>query len=73
MITDLPTRRIQYCYHSDKHFSDFLPTRWRQKSADIDMEQNHVTVTVCIAEVKPSQIRLCVLSDFKNAFLCLFS
>jgi len=48
MITDLPTRRIQYCYHSDKHFSDFLPTRWRQKSADIDMEQNHVTVTLCI-------------------------
>jgi len=34
--------------HSDKHLSDFLPTRWRQKSTGIDMEQNYVTVTVCI-------------------------
>jgi len=36
-------------YHSDKHFSEFLPTRWRQKSTGIDMEQNYVTVTLCIA------------------------
>jgi len=35
-------------YHSDKHFSEFLPTRWRQKSTGIDMEQNYATVTVCI-------------------------
>ena len=36
-------------YHSDKHFSGvFLPTRWRQKSTGIDMEQNYVTVTLCI-------------------------
>jgi len=35
-------------YHSDKHFSEFLPTRWRQKSTGIDMEQNYVTVTLCI-------------------------
>jgi len=34
--------------HSDEHFSDFLPTRWRQKSTGIDMEQNYVTVTLCI-------------------------
>ena len=26
----------------------FLPTRWRQKSTGIDMEQNYVTVTRCI-------------------------
>jgi len=26
-------------YHSDKHFSEFLPKRWRQKSAGTDMEQ----------------------------------
>jgi len=25
-------------YHSDEHFSEFLPTRWRQKSTGIDME-----------------------------------
>jgi len=34
--------------HSDKHFSEFLPTRWWQKSTGIDMEQNYVTVTPCI-------------------------
>jgi len=32
-------------YHSDKHLSRVLPTRWRQKSIGIDMEQNYVTVT----------------------------
>ena len=35
-------------YHSAKHFSEFLPTRWRQKSTGIDMEPNYVTVTLCI-------------------------
>jgi len=34
-------------YHSDKHLSEFSPTRWRQKSTGIDMEQNYVTVTLC--------------------------
>jgi len=38
-------------YHSDKHFSEFLPTRWRQKSTRIDMEQHYVTVTLCIWHV----------------------
>jgi len=28
-----------------------LPTRWRQKSTGIDMEQNDVTVTLCIASL----------------------
>ena len=37
-------------YHSDKRFSEFLPTRWRQKSTGIDMKQNYVTVTQCIYE-----------------------
>ena len=36
------------CYHSDKHFSQFLPTRWRQKWTWIDMQQNYITVTRCI-------------------------
>ena len=36
-------------YHSDKHFSQFLPTRRRQKSAGTNMEQNYVTVTPPIA------------------------
>jgi len=33
-------------YHSDKHFSQFLPTKWRQKSTGIDMEQHYVTVSI---------------------------
>jgi len=38
------------CYHSGNHFSEFLPTRWRQKSTGIDMKQNYVTVTPCLCE-----------------------
>ena len=33
--------------HCDKHFSEFLPTS-RQKSTGTNMEQNYVTVTLCI-------------------------
>ena len=35
-------------YHSDKHFSEFLPATWRQKSTGIDMERNYAAVTLCI-------------------------
>ena len=35
-------------YHSDRHLSEFLPTRCRQKSTGIDMEQNYATVILCI-------------------------
>jgi len=45
-ITELPTKRIKR-YHSDEHFSEFLPTIWRQNSTSIDMEQKYVTVTPC--------------------------
>jgi len=34
-------------YRSDKHFSEFLSTRWRQKSTGIDTERNYVAVTLC--------------------------
>ena len=44
MITDLRTKR----YRSNKHFSEFLPRRRRQKSAGIDLEQNYVALTLCI-------------------------
>ena len=47
MITDLATNVFKR-YHSGKHFSEFLPTRWRQKSTGTDTEQNYVTVTPCI-------------------------
>jgi len=36
-------------YHGDKTFIRVLPTRWRQKSTGIDMEQNYATVTLCIS------------------------
>ena len=48
MITDVSTQR----YHSDKHFSEFLRARWRQKSTGIDMEQNYITATMCIVRYK---------------------
>ena len=34
-------------YHSEKHFSEFLPTRRRQKSTGIDMELNYVSHAMC--------------------------
>ena len=47
MFTDLPTKRIQ-AISQWKTVITFLPTRWRQKLSGIDMEQNYVTVTLCI-------------------------
>jgi len=44
-------------YHSDKHYSEFLPTRWQQKSTGINVEQNCITVTLCI---KKLQIKLII-------------
>jgi len=38
--------------------SEFLPTRWRQKSTGIDMKGTYVTVTLCIPR---SQNGLCVV------------
>ena len=39
-------------FHSDKHYSVFWSKkRWQQISTDIDMEQNYVNVTLCIAEL----------------------
>jgi len=42
-------QRVFKRYLSGKHFSEFLPTGWRQKSSGIDMEQNYVTVTLCVS------------------------
>jgi len=51
----MSTRSLTYqqsvftrCDNSDKHFSEFLLTRWRQKSSGIDTEQNYVTVSLFI-------------------------
>ena len=54
LVKEMSIRSLSYQqsifqrYHSDKHFSEFLPTRLGQKSTDTDMEQNYVTVTLCI-------------------------
>ena len=49
MITDLLTRRIYFNrYHSDKHFPEFYLQDGGKKTTGIDMEQNDVTVTLCI-------------------------
>ena len=45
-------------YHSDKHFSEFLPTRWRRKPAGIDLEQNYVTVILCVSSHNGQQSRI---------------
>ena len=47
MITDLPTKRIE-ALSQRQIFLRVLPTRWRQKSSSIDMEQNYITVNLCI-------------------------
>ena len=44
-------------YYSGKHFSEFLPTRWRQKSTGIDMEQNYVTVTLPTAQLDQQKLQ----------------
>ena len=54
MITDLPTKRIYAIPQRHKHFSEFLPTRWLQKLNGIDMEQNYITVTLCICSASVS-------------------
>ena len=38
-------------HHSDKHFSGFSLTKWRQKSTGIDTERHYVTVTLRIIAV----------------------
>ena len=36
---------------------EFLPAKWQQRPTGIDMEQNYVTVTLCIRIRKPSIFR----------------
>ena len=51
MITDLATKHIQVLSQWQT-LSTFLPTRWRQKPTGTDMEQNYVSVTLCIQRDK---------------------
>ena len=43
--------------HSGKDFSEILPTRWRQKSTGIDMEENYVTVTLRVMKISKLHFR----------------
>ena len=43
--------------HSDKHFSEFLPARWRQKSTGIDVERKYATVSLCIEQQNYYEVR----------------
>jgi len=45
-LTDL--YEIWYEDAKQQTFLRVLPTRWRQKTAGIDMDRNYVTVTLCI-------------------------
>jgi len=60
MITDLPTDAYLSAI-TVTNFLRVLPTRWRQKSTGIDMEQNYVTVTLCIGYIscarRPAALR----------------
>ena len=47
MSADLLTKRI-WALSQWQTCLRVLPTRWRQKSTGIDMEQNYATVTLCI-------------------------
>jgi len=48
MIINLPTMR-NYVTGEQQHFIRVLPTRWRRKSAGIDMERNYITVILRIS------------------------
>ena len=48
IIADLSAKRIQ-ALSQLQTFLGVLPTRWRHKSTGIDMEQNYVTITLCVA------------------------
>jgi len=49
MIIDL-TNKAYLSAIMVTNISEFLPTRWWQKSTGIDMEQNYVTVTLCAVQ-----------------------
>jgi len=62
MISDLP---IKHIYHSGTFLGVFT-CKMAATSAGIDMEQNYVTVALCI-----SKICLCCRQDFLTAVCCM--
>jgi len=55
MTTDLPTKRILCVIIVTQTLLRVLPTRWRQKSTGINMEQTYVTVTLGTIQRFPLQ------------------
>jgi len=47
MIIDLPTKRVSNITVT-RISRGVLPTKWRRKTAAIDIKQNYATVTLCI-------------------------
>jgi len=58
-------------YHSGKHFSEFLLTRWRQKSSGTDMEQNYVTV-ILSSRTSKNPDKMKILTPFFGVILEMF-
>jgi len=53
MITDFTNKAYLSAITVTNISQSFLPTRCQQKSTGIDMEQNYVIVTQCIAILRP--------------------
>ena len=64
-------RSIFKRYRSDRHFSEFLPTRWRQKLTGIDLEQK-VSPLLCI--VRSLVVKTFLFFNFSiKHVLCFYS
>ena len=66
MIFNLPTKCI-YVISQWQKFFRVLPTRWRRKPAGIDMDQNYVTVTLCVHYSEESNIKIITIRTFNYA------
>ena len=61
-------------YHSGKHFSRSLPTRRWQKSNSIDIEENYVTVALCMVWYGTVNVDLysAITTKVSNALTCMW-
>jgi len=50
MFINLPTNHVE-AMSQKQIFLGVLPTRWRRKPTEIDMEENYVTVILCIRPI----------------------
>ena len=57
-------------WQQSNNISNSLPTRWRRKPANIDMERNYVTVTLCICNCNTYPIHAFRPDPTKQSCLC---